>query len=75
MIIKRAPLRCARAFGREEVDSSSFFPALTPSARKRAPGRAGKTCRRAFGAWILAGSHFGSRLRSVLKRTLSSEID
>jgi hypothetical protein len=37
------------------------FPALAPSARKRASGRAGLTCRRAYGAWTM-GTIAGCRL-------------
>jgi hypothetical protein len=44
---KVAPLRCATGLRRKELFFCSFYPALTPSARERASGRAGLTWRRA----------------------------
>src|SRR5690242_12528373 len=46
-------IRLCRTYGARFVFNP--FPALTPSARKRASGRAGLTSGRASGAWIVNG--------------------
>jgi hypothetical protein len=46
---------CAPAFGREEEDCFSLSQRLPLQRARRASGRAGLTCGRDYGAWILLG--------------------